>query len=82
MGEATFQTIIVSNWESSYALMYYLSGAMKWPPKEGRPYIYIGASDGAGNIQTAIYSGNKQAYSIDTEIGNTGIHVFGALSHV
>ena len=72
MGEVTFQTVIASDGRTTYSLIYHLAGAMNWPQKNGWPYITIGASDGRNNVQKALYSGTKEAYTIDKQKGNTG----------
>ena len=72
-GEATFQLVLVSNGETSYALYYYKEGGMKWTYRGSWSYIMIGVSDGnADHFVQNLYTKTERAYFIDSMTGNTG----------
>nr|KAG5691691.1 hypothetical protein BaRGS_029456 [Batillaria attramentaria] len=72
-GEATFQLALISNGQTSYVLVYYLTGSMTWEYRGHWYYVIIGASDGEReNYQLNMYSKTRNAYKIDEVFGNTG----------
>ena len=72
-GEATFQLALVSDGLTSYALVYYASGAMTWTYRGRWSYVIMGVSDGnVDNYQRNLYTKTETAYRIDTVPGNTG----------
>ena len=72
-GEATFQLALISDRLTSYALVYYASGAMTWTYRGRWSYVTMGVSDGSvDNYQPNVYTKTETAYRIDTVPGNTG----------
>ena len=72
-GEATFQLALISDRLTSYALVYYASGAMTWTYRGHWSYVIMGVSDGSvDNYQRNMYTKTELAYKIDTVPGNTG----------
>ena len=72
-GEATFQLALISDRLTSYALVYYASGAMTWTYRGRWSYVIMGVSDGSvDNYQPNVYTKTETAYRIDTVPGNTG----------
>ena len=72
-GEATFQLALISDGLTSYALVYYASGAMTWTYRGRWSYVIMGVSDGnVDNYQRNLYTKTETAYRIDTVPGNTG----------
>nr|KAG5691697.1 hypothetical protein BaRGS_029462 [Batillaria attramentaria] len=72
-GEATFQLALITDGVTSYALVYYLTGAMTWTYRGHWSYVIMGVSDGTGdNYQLSMYSKTSRAYVVDSFTGNTG----------
>ena len=72
-GEVTFQLAIITDGMISYALILHRVGHMKWQAPPAWQKIAIGVSDGGNKVQKPIYSGTLLAYSIDKQLGNTGL---------
>ncbi|KAK7485812.1 hypothetical protein BaRGS_00022912 [Batillaria attramentaria] len=71
--EATIQLALVSNGKRSFAIVYYLAGAMKWSFLQGEPLV-IGLTNGnPEGVVMSEYSDTPEAFtSLDTIKGNTG----------
>ena len=71
--EATFQLALISDGLTSYALVYYVSGAMNWAYRGSWSYVIMGVSDGSvHNYQRNLYTKTRRAYCMDSVPGNTG----------
>ena len=72
-GEATFQLVLMTDGLTSYALVYYMEGGMKWTYRGSWSYVMIGVSYGqVETYQRNFFSKTEAAYSIDSMTGNTG----------
>ncbi|KAK7092485.1 hypothetical protein V1264_008223 [Littorina saxatilis] len=72
-GEATFQLAIISDGETTYALVYYKLDGMTWTYRGSWTYVIIGLSSGyKENYRLNLYTRTKRAYRIDAVAGNTG----------
>lgn len=77
-GRSTFQTVIISNQDTTYALINYRDDKMNWVGHGGwYPDITIGIGTrdgGNASFQETVYSHTKEALRLDTFKGNTGRH--------